>query len=182
MNKVIVVFPKKETAMNIRNLLVRGGIQVAAICTTGAQVMKFVDVMEEGIIICGYKMVDMMYSDIRAYLPSTFEILLVATPDKWRDGLAEGVIGLSVPIKVYDLLNTVEMMIENMERAAKKRRKEKRYRDPKHQKVIQEAKELLMGRNHMTEEEAHHYLQKSSMDSGTNIVETAYMVLRVMGE
>lgn len=182
MNKVIVVFPKKETALNIRNLLVRGGIQVAAICTTGAQVMNFVDVMEEGVIVCGYMLGDMMYSELKEYLPSTFEILLIATPDKWRDGLVEDVIGLSVPLKGHDLVNTVEMMIENMERAAKKRRKEKRYRDPKHQKVIQDAKKLLMGRNHMSEEDAHHYLQKSSMESGTNIVETAYMVLRVMGE
>ena len=37
-----------------------------------------------------------------------------------------------------------------------------------------------MGRNHMTEEEAHRYLQKCSMDSGTNMVETAMMVLSMM--
>ena len=30
-----------------------------------------------------------------------------------------------------------------------------------------------MERNQMTEEEAHHYIQKISMDSGTNMVETA---------
>ncbi len=34
-----------------------------------------------------------------------------------------------------------------------------------------------MVRNHLTEEEAHKYLQKCSMDSGTNLVETAAMVL-----
>ena len=37
-----------------------------------------------------------------------------------------------------------------------------------------------MGRNHMTEEEAHRYLQKCSMDSGTHMVETAMMVLSMM--
>ena len=47
--------------------------------------------------------------------------------------------------------------------------------------VIKEAKELLMARNHMTEEEAHRYLQRCSMDSGTNVVETAQMVLSLMG-
>ena len=45
---------------------------------------------------------------------------------------------------------------------------------------IKAAKELLMARNHMTEEEAHKYLQKCSMDSGTNIVETARMALSMM--
>lgn len=46
--------------------------------------------------------------------------------------------------------------------------------------VIQRAKEILMSRNHMTESEAHKYLQKCSMDSGTNVVETAQMVLSMM--
>ena len=32
----------------------------------------------------------------------------------------------------------------------------------------------------MTEEEAHRYLQKSSMDIGTNLAETALMVLTMM--
>ena len=40
-----------------------------------------------------------------------------------------------------------------------------------------QAKSILMERNGMTEEEAHRYMQKCSMDSGTNIVETAQMVL-----
>ena len=43
--------------------------------------------------------------------------------------------------------------------------------------IIKEAKALLMERNRMTEEEAHRYIQKCSMDSGTNMVEMAKMVL-----
>ena len=37
-----------------------------------------------------------------------------------------------------------------------------------------------MSRNHMTEQEAHKYIQKCSMDSGTNMTETAQMVLAMM--
>ncbi len=32
----------------------------------------------------------------------------------------------------------------------------------------------------MTESEAHRYIQKCSMDSGTNLVETAQMILALM--
>lgn len=46
--------------------------------------------------------------------------------------------------------------------------------------TINAAKALLMERNHMTEEEAHRYLQKHSMDNGTSLVETAQMVLSIM--
>ena len=87
-----------------------------------------------------------------------------------------------LPIKVYDLLNTVNMMLQSMDRRRKKRRKELKNRDPKQQETIRKAKELLMTRNNMSEEEAHRYLQKSSMDSGTNMVETAEMVLSIMAE
>jgi response regulator NasT len=37
-----------------------------------------------------------------------------------------------------------------------------------------------MERNSMTEEEAHRYIQKRSMDNGTGMVETAQMILSLM--
>lgn len=48
------------------------------------------------------------------------------------------------------------------------------------QELIKQAKELLMDRNHMTETDAHRYLQKCSMDSGTNMVETAQMIMSLI--
>ena len=182
MGSIVVVFPKKETAVNIRNVLKRGGIEVAGICTTGAQTLQFADNLEEGIIICGYKMQDMLYSELRECLPENFEVLLIASADKWGQGLVKGVIGLPMPIKVYDLLNTIEMMLQNMQRRRRKRREAAKNRNAAQQQVIDQAKSLLMERNQMTEEEAHRYLQKCSMDSGTNMPETARMVLTIMEE
>ena len=176
MTGLIVVFPNKDNATNIRNLLARGGMDVIGVCTTGAQAMHYADTVD------GYRMKDMMYTQLREYLPESFEMLLVASQDKWSSGDVEGIVGLSTPIKVYDLLNTVNMMLQSMDRRRKKRRKELKNRDPKQQETIRKAKELLMTRNNMSEEEAHRYLQKSSMDSGTNMVETAEMVLSIMAE
>lgn len=179
---IIVVFPNKDNAANIRNLLARGGMTVTGVCTTGAQAMNYADTVDEGIIVCGYKLKDMLYSELREYLPSNFEMLLIASPDKWSSGLADGVMGLNMPLKVYDLLNTVEMMLESMNRRRRKRKQEPKERNPKQQEVIRRAKELLMDRNNMSEGEAHRYLQKNSMDSGTNMAETAEMVLSIMAK
>ena len=33
-----------------------------------------------GIVICGYRFVDMMYTELHEYLPDQFEMLLVASP------------------------------------------------------------------------------------------------------
>ena len=53
-------------------------------------------------------------------------------------------------------------------------------RSEEEQKTIDRAKALLMERNGLTEAEAHRYIQKSSMDNGTGVVETAYMILTLM--
>ena len=180
MTGIIVVFPNKDNATNIRNLLARGGMDVIGVCSTGAQAMHYADTVDDGIVVCGYRMKDMMYAQLREYLPDSFEMLLIASQDKWSSGDVEGVVGLSTPIKVYDLMNTMNMMLQSMDRKRKKRKKEAKNRDPKQQKTIRRAKELLMERNNMSEGEAHRYLQKSSMDSGTNMVETAEMVLSEM--
>jgi len=182
MSSVIVVFPKRETSANIRNILVRDGIDVSSICTTGAQALQFADNFDDGIIICGYKMQDMLYSELREWLPEAFEMLLIASPDKWSQGLVKGVIGLPTPVKVYDLLNTMEMMMQTIQRRRRKRREAAKNRNFEQKALIAQAKEVLMERNKMTEEEAHRYLQKSSMDSGTNMLETAQMILTIMSE
>lgn len=182
MSSIIVVFPKREVATNIRNILVRNGIDVMSVCTTGAQAIQNADNLDEGIIVCGYKLQDMIYTELREYLPKTFEMLLIASPDKCGDVQETGVVGLATPIKVFDLMNTMDMLIQNMERRRKKRKAEQKNRNPQQQALVKHAKELLMERNHMTEGEAHRYLQKCSMDSGTNMVETAQMVLSIMAE
>lgn len=182
MSIIIVAFPKKEVATNIRNILVRGGVQVYGVCTTGAQVLNSTDTLDDGIVVCGYRMQDMMYTELRDCLQETFDLLLIASPDKWNEGLAKGVEGLPMPIKVYDILNTVQMMQQTMQRRRRKRREAAKNRSPEQKALIEQAKLLLMNRNHMTEEEAHRYLQKSSMDSGTNMLETAQMVLAIMND
>ena len=42
---------------------------------------------------------------------------------------------------------------------------------------IQSAKKVLITQRNMTENEAHRYLQKMSMDAGRSLTETARMVL-----
>ena len=66
----------------------------------------------------------------------------------------------------------VESQIKKQEEKKKELKKKKEY--------ISNAKRLLMEKNQMTEEEAYRHIQKCSMDSGTNMVETAQMLLMLM--
>lgn len=180
MTNIVVVFPKMEDAKGIRNLLMKSGYSVTAVCTTGAQAMSHVDGLGSGIIISAYKLADMMYSELHADLPEGVDMLLMASQARLVECDVRNIVCLSMPLKVHDLLETVDMMVTNCERRRRRLRDRPKERKPEELKLLTEAKELLMSRNHMSEDEAHKYLQKCSMDSCTNIVETAQMVLTMM--
>lgn len=180
MTNMIVLFPKMEDAKSIRNLLVRHGYQVPAVCTTGSQALEYANSLGGGIIVCGYKYQDMMYAELKECLPPHFEMLLVASQRVWSECIDNDIVCVSMPIKVQDLINTLEMMCANMARKKRRQKLKPKIRSEEDQKIIWEAKGLLMERNNMSEEEAHRYIQKCSMDSGTNLVETAEMVLSMM--
>ena len=95
-------------------------------------------------------------------------------------GAESGILSITTPVKVFDLVNTVEMVMSQIERRAKKEKKLQKKRSWREENYIRNAKALLMERNHLTEAEAHRYIQKCSMDNGTNMVETAQMILTLM--
>lgn len=180
MVNIIVALPKLEEAKGIRSILMKNGFSVTAVCTTGAQALSQTDELNDGIIICGYKLTDMMYSELHECLPEGFDMLLMASRNVMNECLGNNIVCLTMPIKVHELIDTVSMMCQAIQRRRKKARQQPKERSEKETALIKEAKELLMIRNNMTEEEAHRYIQKCSMDSGTNMVETAQMILAMM--
>lgn len=180
MTNIIVAFSRQEEARAIKTLLVRGGFQVAAVCTTGSQALSQADMIDGGIVISSYRLTDMLYSELHDCLPPGFEMLLMVSRHNWEDCIGNDIVCVAMPLKVHELISTVGMMAEAMERSRRKKRLQKKERNQDEEALIQEAKELLMARNNMSEDEAHRYLQKSSMDSATNLVETAQMVLAMM--
>lgn len=177
MINIIVVFPKKEVALKIKNILMKNGYDVAAVCLTGARAMEAVERLEAGVIICGIRFIDMVYRELKEYLPDYFEMVVVARREQWQEYGEEDVAWLPLPMKGFDLVDLVAEMQSEIARRLKRDRSKPKIRSAEEQHVINHAKELLMEKNGYTEEEAHRYLQKQSMDSGTNLVETAYMVL-----
>ncbi len=180
MVNVVVVFPRIEDAKSVRNLLVRSGYKVSAVCTSGAQALSAVDRLGSGVIVCGYRYPDMIYEELYNNAAPAFEMILVASARALAEGVADGVVSIEMPLRPHDLLSSLDMVAENIERRRRQKRTQPPKRSEKDRKLIDEAKALLMERNHMTEEEAHRYLQKTSMDSGTNMVETAQMVFALM--
>lgn len=177
LTNIIVVFARIEDARSIKNVLVKNGFGVTAVCTSGAQALNYADEFHDGIVISGYRLTDMICTGLNENLPKGFEMVVMASQRALTEVQGSGIIGLAMPLKVHELVNTVDMLSQSIVRRRKKRREKPRVRDEKDAAVIESAKQLLITRNNMTEEEAHRYLQKHSMDNGTSLVETAQMVL-----
>ena len=173
--QIIVVFPKIQDAKNIMNAIVKQGFDVVLATTTGAQAISKANELDGGLIISGYKLMDMYYADLYEYLPKGFELLLMASKAKLDNCYNNSIVCVEMPLRVRELIETLNMISYRYEKQKKKKKKLERKAADK--AIIERAKSVLMERNHMSEEEAHYYLQKTSMDAGTALVEVAEMVL-----
>jgi AmiR/NasT family two-component response regulator len=177
---IVVLFPKLEEAKGIKSLLSRHGYTVVAACTTGAAAINALEELEDGIVVCGYKYPDMTYMQLREYMPQYFDMLLISSPAKISECMENDIVCLVMPLKVNDLINTIEMMEQTIYRRRKKLKSVPKTRNEEDKAVIEEAKKVLMEKNNMTEPEAHRYIQKTSMDTGNTMLGTAKMVLEIM--
>ena len=180
-SSIVIALPKIEDAKKIRSILCRYGFSVTSVCNTGAAALAGMSGMDAGILICGYKLMDMHYRDLLDSKPDYFELLLLGS-QRVIEEAPNSIITVEMPLRVSDLVNTVDMMVTQLERKLKKLRNKPKQRSQKEQNDILNAKLLLMERNHLSEEEAYRYIQKSSMDSGTNMVETAQMILMLLND
>ena len=171
MGNIIITFLRINDAQNIRNILVRNGWGNVSICTSGAGTLAMADQLESGVVICGYRLPDMAYMQLKEDLPAGFQMLLIASNSVMTGASSAEVTHMETPLKVQELIQTIHFMEED---AARRRRKR---RSPEERAMIQQAKELLMKSNHISEDEAHKYLLRTSMQSGRNLFETAQMVL-----
>lgn len=179
MGCVLIAMPKHDDASRLAELLKNGGIpEEIFICTTGAEVLRKAEDLDASVVICTRHFSDMGYEELSSYLPGTVNILLL-TKDSTLLPFSSNVMRLLMPFKSADLVNTVQMLLPYQ--PYYERKKKKPDRSSEDQQVISKAKRILMERNEMTEPEAYRYLQKTSMDAGRSLLETAQMVLMFDG-
>ena len=175
MGSIIVALPKSEDARKISELLNHRGLEVTAVCTTGAAVLAKANELDQGVVVCSKNLPDMYYAQLASDLPDFFEMLLLTSTPGLED-YSKPVVSVKLPLRASELVSTLDQMLTQLNRKYKKAKAGPKKRSTEEQMEIDHAKRLLMDRNGMTEQEAFRYIQKCSMDSGTNMVETAQMI------
>lgn len=175
MSRIIIVFSKVETGKRIQEVLMRYGFEDTAVCSTGAKALQEVNSTGAWLVICGFRMTDMHFTELKRYLPPYADLLLVASGQA-IESVPTGTMAVETPVRASQLVSTIRMMEAGKHRCRKKTKTAPKPRSPRDMKIIENAKHLLMERNHLSEDEAHRYLQKQSMDTGRTFVETAEMI------
>ena len=64
------------------SILSRGGYDGVVTCTSGVQALSAMDDLGSGVIICGYRLSDMLYSELLEDLPAYFKMVMVASTNR----------------------------------------------------------------------------------------------------
>lgn len=174
MARIVVAFTGEEPRRKTVRLLAAEGMEAAAVCTSGAEVIRMVRQMGSGVVICGFRLRDMTADALAADLRGVAAVLTVAKASFLELCGGENLFKLPVPASRSEFFAALGLMLDfeaaHLRHPVSQRREED-------QRLIRRAKELLMEVNRMTEEEAHRFLQKRSMERSVKMVETARWVI-----
>lgn len=176
MDRIILAFSKDETARKIRMMLDGSGYRIhGMVCHSASELLRTADEYDDVLIIMGYKLPDMVVDDIYEYMNGTAKILSIVKPERLEDIENEDIFALPLPMTRNRLLDAIGMLCGGVEHIGKKQTE----RSPEEMKLIESAKLFLMENYHMTEDQAHRFMQKRSMDSGSKMVDTARIILNI---
>ena len=171
--KVVVAFENGANCKRICDMLESGGVARTIPAHSAGEVRRIVTRSDIGVVVCGYKFQDGTAAQLYEELPETCSLLVVAHQSR-LDFLRDDIFRLHAPISKAGLCASVRMLFQM-------NRKMSRYlrprRNQEEEDLIREAKALLMERNQMTEEQAHRWMQKQSMNNGVKLAQTARVVL-----
>ena len=174
MEQVILAFEGEKTANRIKEVIENASVAECLLCHSSAEVKRLVNQQHITTVLCGYKLSDETAEALCEDLPSTCSVLVIAVQGMLEMIDRNEIFKLAAPVRRNDLLASVRMLLQLGHRAEKYVRPQ---RSMAEKAIIQQAKQVLMDRHGMSEEQAHRFLQKRSMDAGAKMVQTAQMVL-----
>ena len=176
MSSIIVVMPTIEEARKIGGLLSKHGYRPELVCSLAADALSESCRLDNGVIICGRRLNDMSFVELNDCIPRYFR-LIILTRNVMNEEYPDEAVKLELPLKISELIHAIENENSKYFRHPYDGRVMKQSRDREDRKYIDRAKEILMRTKGMSEPEAYRYLQKTSMDNSTSMVETARMVI-----
>ena len=165
MDRIVVAFANEEAQRRIARLLESDGVSPAGCFFSGADAIRAIRQLGGGIVVCGFKLRDMTAQDLAT-------LLVVSSAANLDFCEGENLFKLATPAARSDFFASLDLL-----RRLESRSHPRPHRAEEEQRLIRQAKALLMDINRMPEAEAHRFLQKRSMDTGTRLAEAAQHII-----
>ena len=175
MDTIIVAFEHEAMSQRFSALMEQERVARCLICRSGDQVRRLLDKQQTYCVVCSPRLTDGPAEWLYQDLPPTCALLLVGPQHVLDACSSDDVFKLATPIRREEAVSTVRLLIQfghRVERLLQSRR------STSEQELVERAKNLLMERKGLSEEEAHRLIQKRSMDTGARLVQTARRILR----
>ena len=176
MGHIVLAFSKEQTVDKIRRMLDIAGFSVFAVAHSAADTIRIVNELDNALVITGFKMHDVTVNGLFADMPKTASLIALLKPE--QSGLINDreIFILPLPTSAVRLAGAIELQMGGWQRKARRKPKPRTEED---KELIERAKRLLMEQNGLSEEEAHRFIQKKSMDNGVRFAETAKIILEM---
>lgn len=181
MENVIIGFTDKKQCNIIRDILFSSGFDNIVTCTSGDEILRAAAQLDGGIIICGHKVAGTPYAEIFELMPEGFKMLVIlrAKQADSADEYKDDIFYIVLPVSKNDVVKTIRAIfnIDGNNQSKGPEGFSKAGRSGDDMAVIERAKLYLMNKYNVSEESAHRFMQKNSMNSGARMADVARKIL-----
>lgn len=171
MDRLVVAFANENAQLRVRRMLESSGRWPTGYYVSGANAIRAVRKLGSAVIICGFRLKDMTASELGHHLLGIANLLVLSSTANLSFCEGKNLYKLAAPAKKSDFFELLDFLQELEYKHARP------CRPAEERRLIEQAKEFLMEHRGMTEAEAHRFLQKTSMDAGNRMEETARHIL-----
>lgn len=177
MIRTVIAMAEDQLRESVERILLRSGIEIRTSCRSGKEAIRAVRRMDGGIIICSARLTDMTADDLAENLDGSALLLILSHPSESHLAKQDGLFRLQIPVRSGELIGCVRILLQLDEQRAEALIPKRSTED---KAIIERAKQMLMKKNDMTEEEAHRFIQKRSMETSTPMQEISEMILTAL--
>ena len=173
--RIILAFPKPETAQKFKKMLDGSGFAVRHSFHTVAELLRYLSHTDEALVIMSYKLKDGTLDDVYDGLHHGQKLMAIVKAERQDMIDNEDIFVLPLPVGRERLISSIEVFLGRIEKT-KPRNPNRSEAD---EQIIDRAKLYLMEKYRMTEQQAHRFIQKRSMDTGSRFIDTARQILHI---
>ncbi len=169
MRSIVVASSSRNMMTKLNRVLLTLQAYDIYYCKTEAELYSFCDRLGGGVLIVS-AFRDASVNDIKNSLSLDWDIVAILPPNVPVPFYSSNLTVFTAPVNVSELLSTVEMLMNVTDY-------KKTSYDTDKANIIEKAKRILIEKKGFSEDQAHYYLQKTSMDKGVSIKRTAEKIV-----